>query len=921
MNAPLQHPVAPQPLHALSFPLWGGRLIEASAGTGKTWTIAALYLRLVLGHGADGERFARPLAPADILVMTFTRAATRELSDRIRARLLEAARCFRGEDEAGDAFLSDLLAAYPKGPARQQAALRLAMAADAMDDASVFTIDAWCQRMLREHAFDSGNLFDEELEPDEEALRTEAAQDYWRTACYPLDAEALEGALSAWKDVEVLAKDAGSLIALGVEDAWVSTENLATVMAQCQQVRQAAVDALRTQWVDKVKVMRDYVASQMPAKNKGWNGRRFSDKTINGWLDTLQAWAQGSIADEVPPLTDTAWTRLTPNGLAEARQDGESLPADLPSVFADFAQLGPALEALPRTATAARQHAAAWIAQRMQTLKRQAGRFGFADMLQRLDQALHGPHAERLRERIRTQFPVALIDEFQDTSPLQYRLFQAIYPAQEAARDHALLLIGDPKQSIYGFRGADIHSYLQARRATEGRHYVLGTNHRSTEALVGVVNHCFAQAEQAERPQDLGGATGPAGAFLFRQGQDDPVPFVAVQARGRAESWVNAQGPLPALALVHDLEMLSQGRHQRRFAARCAAQIVAWLNDPTNGFAHPQTGFARLRPRDIAVLVRTGKEAASVRRALQQRGVASVFLSDKDSVFQSDEARDLVHWLRGVAQPQDARRVRTALAVATLGLPLAELARLASDDQAFDERADLLRELQAVWQRQGVLAMLRQTLHRLHLAARWLREDEGERRLTNLLHLAELLQAASGGLEGEEALVRWLQRQIDEAASAGGMPADAQILRLESDADLVKVVTMHQSKGLEYPVVCVPFGTSFRGTTKDAMQAVLLPGDEGQKQLAMAIDDTNKAVVEQERLREDLRLLYVALTRPRHGLWLGFAALKVGNAKDCQSHLSALGQLLGGGQAVAAEDWRPVLQALALQGGIDLQAG
>ena len=169
------------PLQAIDFPLWGSRLIEASAGTGKTWTIAALYLRLVLGHGG-ANAFAQPLRPADILVMTFTRAATRELSDRIRARLIEAAQCFRGEMlvPAHDEFLADLLAAYPEGTERRSAAWRLAMAAEGMDDAAVHTIDAWCQRMLREHAFDSGCLFDEELSADVSAVHTEAAPDYWR---------------------------------------------------------------------------------------------------------------------------------------------------------------------------------------------------------------------------------------------------------------------------------------------------------------------------------------------------------------------------------------------------------------------------------------------------------------------------------------------------------------------------------------------------------------------------------------------------------------------------------------------------------------------------------------------------------------------------------------------------------------------
>ena len=200
-------------LNAMSFPLWGSRLIEASAGTGKTWTIAALYLRLVLGHGGAAG-FARPLMPSEILVMTFTRAATRELSDRIRSRLLEAARCFRAEDKPDqrDSLLIALIADYPEESDRAAAAWRLAMAAQSMDDAAVHTIDAWCQRMLREHAFDSACLFDEELTADEQAMFAEAAQDYWRQQLYPMAGAALDAALTVWKNVAVLKADAQQLL-------------------------------------------------------------------------------------------------------------------------------------------------------------------------------------------------------------------------------------------------------------------------------------------------------------------------------------------------------------------------------------------------------------------------------------------------------------------------------------------------------------------------------------------------------------------------------------------------------------------------------------------------------------------------------------------------------------------------------------
>jgi len=195
--------------HALnphSFPLRGSHLIEASAGTGKTWTIAALYVRLVLGHGSEGTAPVRPMLPQDVLVMTFTRAATRELSDRIRARLTEAAQVFRGIAETDDAFLLQLQSEYPEGEPREQAAYRLALAAQAMDDAAVYTIDAWCQRMLREHAFDSGSLFEEQLVGDEVALRLEAVQDYWRQQLYPMATPLVAQLQRVWRDVPALEK-------------------------------------------------------------------------------------------------------------------------------------------------------------------------------------------------------------------------------------------------------------------------------------------------------------------------------------------------------------------------------------------------------------------------------------------------------------------------------------------------------------------------------------------------------------------------------------------------------------------------------------------------------------------------------------------------------------------------------------------
>jgi exodeoxyribonuclease V beta subunit len=251
--------------------------------------------------------------------------------------------------------------------------------------------------------------------------------------------------------------------------------------------------------------------------------------------------------------------------------------------------------------------------------------------------------------------------------------------------------------------------------------------------------------------------------------------------------------------------------------------------------------------------------------------------------------------------------VRAGLATGTIGLSLDELGWLASNDDAFDARCAQLRQLRTVWQTQGVLAMLRHTLHQLGLACIWLEDLDGERKLTNFLHLAELLQTASSTLDGEQALIRWLQTEISE----GGAQGDEQVVRLESDADLVKVITIHKSKGLEYSVVCLPYATSFRKKDSRFTSFVNLADEEGNRHLSLDFDKTELALADRDRLREDLRLLYVALTRARHALWLGFSALKTGNSEACISHNSGAGYLLGGTNPIDAPDWLEPLEQFA----------
>ncbi|TBV12320.1 exodeoxyribonuclease V subunit beta [Stutzerimonas kirkiae] len=862
---------AQRPL-ALRFPLHGSRLIEASAGTGKTYTISALYLRLVLGHGGE-EAFPRALPPPEILVVTFTDAATRELRERIRSRLVEAARAFR--DEAGEA--PDPLLRQLRGDFAEEdwpgCARNLEIAAQWMDEAAISTIHGWCQRMLREHAFDSGSLFTQNLETDHSELLAEVTRDYWRQHCYPLQGQALDWVMAHWQQPALLLPRLRPL--LGEHDD--------TPQQPLGQLLESALDELARQlaglkapwpaWADELQELLDQAVAA-----KQVDGRKLQPRYYQPWLEKLRAWAQG---DDNELELGTGFQRLTPDGLAEAwKGQAPSHPA-----LHAMAELPRRLAALADPAEAALRHAAAKVARRFDEEKRQRAEMGFDDMLSRLDDALHSDSGERLAGVIRRQFPVALIDEFQDTDPLQYRIFDRIYRVEENHADSGLFMIGDPKQAIYAFRGADIHTYLRARRATRGRHYDLDTNFRSSQPMVAAVNHLFELAEN----RDSGN-----GAFLFREGTDNPLPFQPIGARGRQETWSVEGQAQPAMTLWHlpAAEPLGKGAYREAMAAAGASEIVRLLNlgaEGKAGFAEAER-LAPLRPSDIAILVRDFGEAQAIRQQLAERGVRSVYLSDKDSVLASQEARDLLLWLRACAEPEQDRPLRAALACRTLALPLEELERLNLDERFWERRVMQFRDYHQRWQRQGVLPMLRGLLQDFELPRRLMARTDGERVLTNLLHLAELLQQAASELDSEQALIRHLAELLGNA----GQTADEQVLRLESDEALVRVVTIHKSKGLEYPLVFLPFICAFRPV--DAGKPLQVQDGSRRRLLLLQPDEQQLQQAERERLGEDLRLLYVALTRARHACWLGIAELRDGRRKESSLPRSALGYLLGGGE-------------------------
>lgn len=1181
MRTPENPNAAVKPVEPLRFPLRGSRLIEASAGTGKTYTIAALYLRLVLGHGGPAAAFGyagspdvpdlavqvlpgaadesraqalpgeayesclqepsgqvsalraqeplgeaddgapRPLMPPEILVVTFTNAAAQELRDRIRARLADAAVFFQesalaasrlglmpGGDEAfpeeaaneqafpdenglpagnalpaGNTLLTGnaLLAAHGLLAGRglpvegglpvaddgllqelrndmpvsrwPACARRLQLAAECMDEAAVFTIHGWCQRMLREHAFDSRGLFDLTLSDDTSSLLAEACRDYWRVFCQGLDHEAAVVLHGWWDSPESLQAAVSDL--LEKKDA-LPGEGLppAQALGQARQQRREALERLkapwREGWIDELAQFLD--KANDPAHT--WlKGGSYGTERCNAWMDALRIWVRepdllvipfrdGGLFDgddvkaitarDIPRLNQklsafnpaklTALRNLTAAKMLAGLKKGHT-PAQNPELAAMIG-LPPdrpahpalqAMEALPAELAALPPdgydsvllHAVHWIEARYRAARDQKSEMNFDDLLTQLLRALDEPGGEQLAARMARQYPVAMIDEFQDTDTTQYRIFDHVYRVRENLPQQALIMIGDPKQAIYAFRGGDIHTYLKARQATAGRHYTLDTNFRSSAAMVGAVNHLFCAAEQRTA---LGGAfrfVGTGGASP--RNPANPLPFLPVKARGRSERWHDPAHPAGAPALTFWMmsqdeagaratdvatgqvmrqdasgargkdgtkgadgakgaagatgtdkggagrtaggrqekekreKGLSKTAYRAHYAQVTAAEIARLLAAGARGEAYFWTPAARqetgapeeglegaaggagvarpagaghaaghcmsghgdagrddagqgdpahrrpVKPADMAVLVNDGQEARAIRRALRAQGIRSVYLSDSESVFATPVVGELLFWLQACAEPGNARAVRAALGTSLCGLDAERLLRLSQDELYWEAQVARFMQYRDIWRRQGVLPMIRRMLQDFRVVEQLLARDE-ERQLTDLLHLSELLQTASGQLEGEHALIRYLREQRRQPE--GEM--DARRQRLESDDARVRVVTVHKSKGLEYPLVFLPYACAAREVDPKASggKTAFLSWHDAQGDLQLTLCGSGelppgvREQADEERLGEDLRKLYVALTRARHATWVGMAPM------DRLAH-SAAGHLLG----------------------------
>jgi exodeoxyribonuclease V beta subunit len=812
-------------------PLEGTNLVEAGAGTGKTYAITGLFLRLLL---------EKNLPVHQILVVTFTEAATQELKDRIRSRIHEGLAAFTS-GEIGDSFVRKLVKEHVSA---EKAAVSLREALKSFDEAAIFTIHGFCRRMLHENAFESGSLFDTELLTDPSAMIQENVNDFFRKHLYtasPLFVNyALENGFSPTELLPLWKRKMNQPFLRVIPEAKdPDTGGLEIKFRESFSKARARWFAVKEEVIDLLSSYEGMNKTQYrPSKVQHWR-RDMEDlfsfgENVCGLFPDFRKFCRSEV-EKRDNLKKNA--RPPAHPFFDLCEDLFRASQDLEKAFArrllglKVRMFGEVSEAFSRTKTE----------RNVQT---------FDDLLLRLEAALAGKGGTDLAASIRRKYRAALIDEFQDTDPVQYAIFQKIF----GETGGVLFLVGDPKQSIYGFRGADIFAYMEAADRVNSR-YTLAENWRSEPLLVQAVNALFSSSD---RP------------FLFEGLRFQP----ATAAKKKEEELfaIEGQDVPPFTVWFMDAErfgskggVIGKGIAQAKVPCLVASEIARLLNMGREGRAC--VGGRSLKASDIAVLVRQNREAILMQKALSERSVPSV-LHSTENLFDSREALEMEKVLAAVAKPREESLLRAALSSDMVGMRGEELGRLMVDEEKWEGWLVKFRHYHELWQERGFIRMFRSFLRSERVVPRLIAFEDGERRGTNLLHLMEVLHHVWVERKLNMAgLLKWLSEQRNPNA----LRSEEHQLRLESDENAVHLVTIHKSKGLEYPVVFCPFSWDGVRPVKHGDPLVFHDSTD-RNQLVMDLgsgnEAANRAMAQREAMAENIRLLYVALTRAKCRVYL-----------------------------------------------------
>ena len=836
-------------LNVWDAPLSGINLVEASAGTGKTWNIEALVIRLLL---------TRELLPKNILVVTFTDAATQELRERILNRINQVYEVISDASVElnEDPFLSECRTRYGGDV---QAIKSLERSKSEFDEASIYTIHSFCKNVLNDFSFEAGVDREINILSDSKLLIDEVIADYWRRMNQRLsrpENQIFSGLLLNDLTLDKIKKlfseftvQMHTRIDL-VEDKTPAVWSGWSIDAKLDDFR-ARMQQLQTIWAtEEAEIHKQLVETKI-------NNNDYS-KNFEKWKPDVIAFLE----DPFMRLPKNYTEKFTQGFLDNRKPKNWAGP--LPD-HKFFQLLEDAIEMTKWMVQYELRTALTSLKTEYQTRRKRDQVLIYDDLLTSVDDALNESvnpaKATLLRKKLLDQYPVAMIDEFQDTDRVQYSIFRQIYVQDGAPENTLLYLIGDPKQSIYKFRGADLKTYFEARNEAKN-HFTLSRNYRSAQNLVSAVNAVFDRD----------------GSFI-----DAELAYINSDAHHQENPYFNDQESHEALRFIEiDTESSNKGESTSDLVAWVTQSIASQLQlsmDSKAGIKDEKesTGTRPIDAGDIAVLVSKHFQAKLIRESLTDIGIPCVETGDSN-VFTSEESGLMSLLLECINDSRNLRKIRALLSSALFGMDVEEIESFENNDISWSEWIQNLNTSKELIEKYGVLTGIRHLFEVYALEQRLISNYYGERSITNIRHLTELIYAEEikhhRSLSG---IIHWLKAQrLSESKSE-----DSMKIRLESDDNRVKIVTMHSSKGLQYPIVYAPFlwDASWSKAGNNVCYDEVMD-ENGRITFTRKMDigdylnPNTSALSKLESWEDRIRLMYVAFTRAQYRCYVPYSCYK-----------------------------------------------
>lgn len=777
-------------LDVLTTPLEGVNLIEASAGTGKTYTLSLFALRFIVEHGYAIDEF---------LVVTYTRAATAELKERISLFISEANRYITdGESENKEIVAIIDNAVNSLGP--EVVSQRVESALLRSDESQIFTIHSFCGRILSEFAFEASRPFDVETVEDQSNMVKEVAEDYWRShvaILSPFTISLLERFFPLQKAVVLLFR----------------LSNFPLLEVKYEKVQaidlQEKWENLKTIWIHgKEEIMAMLRQTDALKASKG-QGQYHKEDLEEHFSAIEKGFAKGLFTKSME------W--LSMEKLEKCTKSKKETPYHL--IFEEMAYF---ISELKEFVGMTKGEFLAFCKERLKQKKEKQGIQSQDDLITGLYTALISKNHTLVSNAVRGRYKAAMVDEFQDTDRVQFEIFYRLFS------EATLFMIGDPKQAIYKFRGGDIVAYLHASKQVKNR-YTLRKNYRSQPGLISAVNQIFA-VENPFLYDEIHYEKKLAGAFL------EPLSFEGVSQS--------------AVTIWHDTDKKVLWHH-------FAEQILQLISKGTLGDESKTT----VRLSHIAILTHTNKEAQEAKAALLRRGISAV-VSKSGSIFKTYECEKLYLLLKLFLEPSRESLSRTLLVSKFFSYSHGAIEELITSDSQWGEWLETVYSARELLFNKGISQAVDFFLRKQNVYALLLSRLDGERAVTNIRHLLELLHQQEK-LHGHEPemLLHFLSDKMQEE-----FQSSEHELRLESEGDAVTIMTVHKSKGLQFPIV-------FHGLTgyggKKSFDEGIYSSAEG---MIMDVRHSEEEEIKQrcsfEDKAEGLRLFYVATTRAEFKLYL-----------------------------------------------------